>query len=72
MQYILSEEEYKDLVPKKEYNELMDKVEELNAKVLELACGGKCMKDHGGYCDSCPLAGLSGTGTCFKVREYSK
>lgn len=75
MQYILSEEEYKGLVPKSRYNNLrddmMDKIEKLNNKVLELSCNGKCIKEQGGYCDDCPISGL-GTGTCTSIKEYSK
>jgi hypothetical protein len=72
MQYILSEEEYKNLVPRYKYAEEREKVEKLNQKVLELASQGKCMKEHGGYCDFCPIAGFKGTGTCTQTKSYSK
>lgn len=72
MQYILTEEEYKNLIQKEKYHELLDKIETLNNKVLELTRNGKCMKENGGYCDFCPLSGFEGTGTCMKVKEYSK
>lgn len=72
MQYILSEEEYKNLVPKYKYDEQKEKVEKLNKKILELVCNGRCMKEHGGYCDNCPIAGFKGTGTCTDIKSYSK
>lgn len=59
MQYILSEEE-------------REKVAKLNMKVLELTCNGKCRKEHGGYCDNCPISGFKGTGTCTEPKSYSK
>ena len=37
MQYILTKEEYDNLVPKEKYYAEMDKVKELNKKVLELS-----------------------------------
>ncbi len=67
MQYILSEEEYQNLVPKYKYEEEREKVEKLNQKVLELTCQGKCRKERGGYCDLCFI-----TGTCTKTKSYSK
>lgn len=71
MQYILSEEEYNDLVPKEKYYYMMDKVGELNKKVLELQCDSKCKKEHGGYCDFCPIS-VFGTDTCMDIQSYSK
>lgn len=35
MQYILTEEEYKNLVSKEKYDDALDKIERLNKKVLE-------------------------------------
>lgn len=72
MQYILSEEEYKNLVPLYKYEEEREKVAKLNKKVLELARQGKCMKEQGGYCDNCPISGFEGTGTCTEPKSYSK
>lgn len=72
MQYILSEEEYKNLVPLYKYEEEREKVEKLNNKILELTSKGKCRKENGGYCDFCPIAGFKGTGTCTKPKSYSK
>lgn len=71
MQYILTEEEYKNLVLKEKYDDALDKIERLNKKVLESLRDGKCMKKHGGYCDFCPISNF-GTGTCTDFKEYSK
>lgn len=72
MQYILSEEEYNNLVPKDKYEKEREKVEKLNKEVLELFNGGRCLKDHGEYCDRCPISGCLGIGTCTKPKSYSK
>lgn len=69
MQYILTQEEYNNLVPKEKYYAEMDKVAELNKKVLELS-KFICVKETQGcfgYCDFCPI-----TKTCTKVKQYSK
>lgn len=71
MQYILTEEEYKNLVPKAKFDDAIAKIEKLNKKVLELRHDGKCMKESGGYCDFCSISGL-GTGTCTDYKNYSK
>lgn len=71
MQYILTEEEYENLVPKNKYYSMIDNIEKLNSKVLQLAKNGKCDKEMGFYCDDCPISAF-GTDTCFKIREYSK
>lgn len=77
MQYILTEEEYKNLVPKKELNKLrelfLDSVEALNKKVLELS-NFQCVVEYPrlcSYCDNCPI-GNFGTNTCMRNQEYSK
>lgn len=41
MQYILTEEEYKNLVSKEKYDDALDKIERLNKKVLESLRDGK-------------------------------
>lgn len=69
MQYILTKEEYNNLVPKEKYYAEMDKVEELNKKVLELS-KFTCIKEKPQlciYCDSCPIVK-----TCTKHKEFSK
>ena len=71
MQYILTEEEYKNLVSRKKLEDYKNKVEILNMKVLELTRNGKCIKNMGGYCDDCPISNL-GTGTCDDIKDYSK
>lgn len=68
MQYILTEEEYKNLVPKNKVKELEEKVEKLNNMVLEYAeytCSYSM--DFFGYCDKCPI-----TFSCKKTKRYSK
>lgn len=71
MQYILTEKEYKNLVQKEKYNDAIAKIEKLNNKVLELKKDGKCIAENGCYCDNCPISDF-GTGTCFKIKHYSK
>lgn len=69
MQYLLTEEEYKNFVPKEKYYAEMDKVAELNKKVLELS-KFTCVKETEGcfgYCDFCPI-----TKTCAEIKRYSK
>ena len=77
MQYILTENEYKNLVPKKELNDLrelfLDSIEVLNKKVLELS-NFKCAIEYPrvcSYCDNCPISRL-GTNTCMRTQEFSK
>ena len=77
MQYILTEDEYKNLVPKKELNELrelfLDSIDVLNKKVLELS-NFKCAIEYPrlcSYCDNCPISRL-GTNTCTRKQEFSK
>lgn len=72
MQYILSEEEYKNLVPKEKYEKGREKVEKLNKEVLDLFNGGRCLNEHGVYCDMCPIGCCLGIGTCTKTQRYSK
>lgn len=69
MQYILTEEEYKKLVPKSKYEEEVNKVEKLNKRVLELS-NFLCIKEVPRflvYCDNCPVVN-----TCNKNKEFSK
>lgn len=75
MQYILTLEEYDNLVPKSELNKAREKIDILNDKVLELS-GFSCIYENKSvfsYCDKCPLNSFrDGTGTCRKVKSYSK
>lgn len=69
MQYILTQEEYNNLVPKEKYYAEMDKVKELNKKVLELS-NFVCVREKSRpcfYCDGCPIVE-----TCTKDKEFSK
>lgn len=68
MQYILTEKEYKSLVPKQKVEELKNKVEKLNQMVLEYSeytCSHDM--DFFGYCDNCPIQF-----SCSKPKRYSK
>lgn len=75
MQYILTEEEYNALIPISRMEALVNDIELLNDKVMELTehpCGSD--SDYRGinfYCDDCPI-GKFGTGTCTKRQQYSK
>lgn len=75
MQYILTLEEYDNLVPKSELTKAREKIDILNDKVLELS-GFSCIYENKSvfsYCDKCPLNSFrDGTGTCNKVKSYSK
>ena len=69
MQYLLTKEEYDNLVPKAKYYDERDKVEELNAKVLELS-EFVCIKEKPrlcAYCDKCPIVD-----TCTEIKQFSK
>ena len=71
MQYILTEEEYKNLVPKSKYEERNKQLVELQQLVMKIS-GHICIYDNKGgifsYCDNCPLAGFD----CGKRKEFSK
>jgi hypothetical protein len=69
MQYLLTEEEYKNLVPKTKYYAEMDKVKILNKQVLELSKFTCAKETQGcfGYCDFCPI-----TKTCTEIKQFSK
>ncbi len=71
MKYILTEEEYKNLVNKEQLYDLIDKIEILNKKVLELSNSKIYCDREEYYCDKCPISAF-GTGTCFKKKRYSK
>lgn len=69
MQYILTKEEYNNLVPKEKYYAEMDKVKELNKKVLELS-NFICINEKPQlcvYCDNCPIVE-----TCSELKTFSK
>ena len=72
MQYILTEEEYNNLVPKSKYEERNKQIVELQQLVMK-ATGYICRYDSQGdyvffYCDNCPLAQFD----CGKRKEFSK
>lgn len=75
MQYILTEEEYNALIPISRMEVLVNDIELLNDKVMELTehpCGSDAdYRSESFYCDDCPI-GKFGTGTCTKRQQYSK
>lgn len=68
MQYILTKEEYANLVSKEKYEAALAKIEKLNKQVLDIS-NHTCIKETGdfGYCDFCPI-----TTTCTQFKRYSK
>lgn len=70
MEYILTKDEYKNLVPKNKVDELEKKIDELNNLVLKYS-KHPCIHKHGGYgfgyCDDCPI-----TFSCKEDKDYSK
>ena len=78
MQYILTQEEYKNLVPKSRYDNKCEEVEKLNELVLKKA-KFKCIHDRTKeenekngycfYCDDCPLVAV---GTCSRTKDFSQ
>lgn len=75
MQYILTREEYINLVPREDLKKSDEKVRLLNSKVMELS-EHPCRRGIGGrsftsYCDGCPI-GAFGTKTCTEQQQYSK
>lgn len=67
MQYLLSKEEYENLMPREKYFEALDKINKLNGQVLKLS-NFTCRTEIGtGYCDLCPI-----TETCNKPKRFSK
>lgn len=70
MQYILTEREYKALVPVERLKEAENKITELNDMIVKLTNTDKlCGKDF--FCDYCPI-GAFGVNTCTKKQHYSK
>lgn len=71
MQYILTEEEYRNLVPKSKYLERNNQLVELERLVMKLS-GHICIYENKGgifsYCDNCPLANFD----CGRAKEFSK
>lgn len=80
MQYILSEEEYKALMPRKEYerirNNLLkenEKLENVIDSLVEMIRDKVCAdKGNKAYCDNCGL-GITGLNLCTSNKKrYSK
>lgn len=75
MQYILTEEEYRKLVPVERFNQKLDMIERTNNKILELT-GYECRSEKDTplsfFCDNCPV-GVFGTNSCHILgQRYSK
>lgn len=82
MQYILTQEEMDNLVPKKQVEDRDKALSMLRDMVLK-GVSVKCWRDephHYGYCDKCPLAPLYNPASlrevtmllCDRPKEYSK
>lgn len=72
MQYLLTKEEYDDLVPRSIYVKRCDEIKELQQMVMK-ATGYICIYDEQDkleefYCDNCPLADFD----CGRRKEFSK
>lgn len=73
MQYILTEDEYRNLVPLKKYNDALDESQKLRELVLKVS-KFKCIHERNHrysydyYCDKCPLAEMS----CGKCKDFSQ
>lgn len=74
MQYILTENEFKEYMKVSEYikirNSLLNDIDKLKTELMK---GKECIHDSKfiSYCDSCPLGYLN-TNTCTKKQNYSK
>ncbi len=76
MQYILTQDEMDNLVPKVDHVKALDAIACMRRMIVPV---GKCVHDSGGpgYCDDCPLSSL-GLGyemskqMCNLHRQYSK
>ena len=69
MQYILSEEEMIALVNKDNLIECKEE-KDLLLEIFKSNVG--CLKEEGGYCDSCPVATLNSHVQFCKNEKYSK
>lgn len=67
MQYLLTKEEYENLVPKNKYEDVLEKLELLNQQVLHFT-KNQCWHNDACYrCDFCPVLK-----TCTKEKKFSK
>ena len=71
MQYILTEDEYKNLVPKSKYEEKCNEIKELQQLLMNVT-GYICIHGENGYdgfyCDNCPISRFD----CGRRKEFSK
>lgn len=72
MQYILTEDEYRNLVPRQKYNDALDESQKLRELVLKVS-KFKCIHERNRfnddyYCDDCPLAEMS----CGRCKDFSQ
>lgn len=72
MQYILSEKEYKDLMPRDKHREIVDSLLELidtcNASLLKGTPCWQNMSNGIGTCNKCPISKF-GTDSCGKPNK---
>ena len=81
MQYILTQEEYDNLIPKSQYEDKCKQVRDLQMRLLK-AYHYKCIHDrtkedeeeYGDefYCDDCPLADFNPSRDCGKRKNFSQ
>jgi hypothetical protein len=70
MQYILTEDEYRNLVPRQKYNDALDESQKLRELVLKVS-KFKCIHERyqsDYYCDNCPLAEMN----CGRYKDFSQ
>ena len=72
MQYILTEDEYRNLVPLQKYNHALEETQKLRELVLKVS-KFKCIHERNNtdcdyYCDNCPLAEMS----CGRSKDFSQ
>lgn len=78
MQYILTEDEYRNLVPLQKYNHALEETQKLQELVLKVS-KFKCIHERNNtdcdydycddyYCDNCPLAEMN----CGRCKDFSQ
>ena len=72
MQYILTEEEYGELISKKDYDVLLKDISNLKQYILThtgFTCRHK--EKYSGYCDKCPIGGVTQKKNSLTLPELS-
>ena len=72
MQYNLTEDEYRNLVPLRKYNHALEEIQKLRELVLKVS-KFKCIHEGNPttfdcYCDNCPLAEMN----CGRSKDFSQ